>query len=161
MPAKKEGAMSKFRKFERREVPALNTASLPDLIFSILFFFMIVTNMRSVPVMTQWEAPTATELQKLEEKSLIVYIMIGKPQGNSDKYDAVLIQLNSDFVPLHQIPEQLQTLKKKVPVEEQEKMVTVMKVDKNTPMGLVNDIKQNLREAGILTIHYSAEKSIK
>jgi biopolymer transport protein ExbD len=153
--------MSKFRKSTNREVPALNTASLPDLIFTILFFFMIVTNMRSVPVMIQFEVPTATELQKLKEKSLLVYIMIGKPYKNSMKSTDILIQLNSDFVSLEEIPERLQALKKKVPIEEQEKMITVLKIDKNTPMGLVNDIKENLREAGILTIHYSVEKNMK
>jgi biopolymer transport protein ExbD len=152
--------MSKFRKSASREVPALNTASLPDLIFTILFFFMIVTNMRSVPVMTQFELPTATELQKLKEKSLLIYIMVGKSQGsNSTKSANIHIQLNSNFVSLEEMPEHLQNLKKKVPAEEQEKMVTVMKIDKDIPMGLVNDIKQNLREAKILTIHYSVEKT--
>ncbi|MDR0681655.1 MAG: biopolymer transporter ExbD [Dysgonamonadaceae bacterium] len=153
--------MSKFRKSTSREVPALNTASLPDLIFTILFFFMIVTNMRSVPVKIQFEVPTATELQKLKEKSLLVYVMIGKPHEKAMKNTDILIQLNSDFVSLEEIPERLQALTKKVPTEDQEKMIAVLKIDKNTPMGLVNDVKKKLREAGILTIHYSVEKNTK
>jgi biopolymer transport protein ExbD len=151
--------MSKFRKSTSLEVPALNTAALPDLIFTILFFFMIVTNMRSVPVMTQFELPTATELQKLKEKSLLVYIMVGKPQGYSTENETIRIQLNSDFVLLEEIPDHLLDLKKKIPAEEQEKMIAVLKIDKEIPMGLVNDIKQNLREANILMIHYSVEKT--
>jgi len=148
--------MSKFRKSEPREVPALNTASLPDLIFTILFFFMIVTHMRPVPIMTQFEIPNASELQELEEKSHVIYIMVGQKQGNTN--NDIVIQLNSNFVTIDEMPNQLETLKREIDAEDPEKIVTVLKMDKNTPMGLVNDIKQILREAEILTIHYSAEK---
>ncbi|GHV20737.1 biopolymer transporter ExbD [Clostridia bacterium] len=141
--------MSRFRKTEARAVPGLNTASLPDMVFTLLFFFMIVTNMRTVPVMTQFNLPAAAELQKLEEKSLIVYVMVG--QGTP-------IQLNSDFVTLEEMPEHLETIKAAIPEEDRGKMMAVLKIDKDIPMGLVNDIKQNLREAHILTVHYSAEK---
>jgi biopolymer transport protein ExbD len=150
--------MSKFSRSDTREVPALNTASLPDLVFTILFFFMIVTNMRTVPVMTQFELPEAAELDRLEEKSLIVYIMVGKEQGTADKGTGTTIQLNSDFVSLNEMPARLQDLKKEISTEEQEKMIAVMKIDKNVPMGLVNDIKQTLRDAKIVKLHYSAEK---
>jgi biopolymer transport protein ExbD len=150
--------MSKFSRSDTREVPALNTASLPDLVFTILFFFMIVTSMRTVPVMTQFELPTAAELDRLEEKSLILYIMVGKGEGTAGKGTETAIQLNSDFVSLEEMPAHLQDLKKKIPTEEQEKMIAVMKIDKDVPMGLVNDIKQILREAKIAKLHYSAEK---
>ncbi|GHT00014.1 biopolymer transporter ExbD [Bacteroidia bacterium] len=141
--------MSRFRKTEPRTVPVLNTASLPDMVFTLLFFFMIVTNIRTVPVMTQFNLPSAVELQKLEEKSLIVYVMVGK---------GTPIQLNSNFITLEEMPAHLKTIQAAVPEEDQGKMIAVLKVDKDIPMGMVNDIKQNLREAHILTIHYSAEK---
>ena len=147
--------MSRFRKSSPREVPTLNTASLPDLIFTILFFFMIVTHMTSVPVMTQFDLPTATELQKLEEKSLVVYVMVGK---NPENKSTPIIQLNSEFVRLEEMPVVLEGLKEKVLPGEQDKMMAVMKIDKNTPMGLVNDIKKILRESSILTVHYGANK---
>jgi len=69
--------MSRFRKNGRRSVPSLNTTALPDLIFTLLFFFMMVTNMRTVPVLTQYQLPAAAELQQLKEKSLLVWIMVG------------------------------------------------------------------------------------
>ncbi|MDR0541062.1 MAG: biopolymer transporter ExbD [Dysgonamonadaceae bacterium] len=142
--------MSRFRPSASRSVPGINTASLPDMIFTLLFFFVIVTNMRTVPVMTQFNLPVAEELQKLEEKSLIVYIMVGKDAS---------IQLNSDFVSLEEIPARLEKLKNDIPEEDRGKLIVVLKVDKDMAMGTVNDIKQYLRRAGILTIHYSAEKS--
>ena len=142
--------MSRFRASTHQEVPNINTASLPDMIFTLLFFFMIVTNMRTVPVMTQFNLPTAEELQKLEEQSLIVYVMAGP---NSP------IQLNTDFVTLEEMPAHLEGIINDVPQENRGKLIAVLKIDKDMPMGFVNDIKQNLRQAGILTIHYSAQKS--
>ena len=141
--------MSRFRTSTRREVPGINTASLPDMIFTLLFFFMIVTNMRTVPVMTQFNLPTAEEMQKLEEQSLIVYVMVGQDTP---------IQLNSDFIGLEEMPARLDALVNNVPQENREKLIAVLKIDKDISMGLVDDIKQNLRQAGILTIHYSAQK---
>lgn len=111
---------------------------------------MVVTNMRTVPVMTSFNLPTAEELQKLQEKSLIVYVMAGKDTP---------IQLNSDFIGLDEMPARLDSLKNSIPEKDRDQRIAVLKIDKDMPMGLVNDIKRNLRQAGILTIHYSAEKS--
>ncbi|MCL1936901.1 MAG: biopolymer transporter ExbD [Candidatus Azobacteroides sp.] len=141
--------MSRFSRSELREVPALNTAALPDLIFTVLFFFMIVTHMRTAPVTTLLDVPEVAELQKLNEKNLIVYLTIGKEKQ---------IQLNSSIVSLKEIPARLQDLKKNIPAEDQGKMLAVLNIDKDIPMGLVDDVKQILRESQILTLHYSAKK---
>jgi biopolymer transport protein ExbD len=141
--------MSRFSRSESREVPALNTSSLPDMIFTTLFFFMIVTHIRTTPVMIPVEVPTVAELQKLNEKKLIVYIVIGKEKR---------IQLNSGFVSLEEMFARLQDLKKETPAEDQGKIVAVLRIDKDVSMGLVYDVKQALRESHILTLHYSAEK---
>ena len=71
--------MGKFSKGGKREMPELNTSSLPDLVFAFLFFIMMVTSMREVTLMVQFRAPQATELQKLEKKSLVIFIYVGKP----------------------------------------------------------------------------------
>ena len=71
--------MGKFSKAGGREMPELNTSSLPDLVFAFLFFIMMVTSMREVTLMVQFRAPQATELQKLEKKSLVTFIYVGKP----------------------------------------------------------------------------------
>ena len=63
--------MGKFNKTGKRGMPELNTSSLPDLIFTMLFFFMIVTTMREVTLKVQFRVPQATELEKLEKKSLV------------------------------------------------------------------------------------------
>ena len=71
--------MGKFNKTGKREMPALNTSSLPDLIFTLLFFFMIVTTMREVTLKVEFKIPQATELEKLEKKSLVTFVYVGKP----------------------------------------------------------------------------------
>ena len=143
--------MSRFRKTGRRKVPSLNTASLPDLIFTLLFFFLLVANMRSVPTLTQFQLPQASELQKLKEKSLLVYLIIGRQSGE--------IQLNSELITLEDMPFKLQAIKEEMNPEDRNRSVVVLKIDKDTPMGLVNDIRQNLREAQLQTVYYTVEKS--
>ena len=73
--------MGKFNKTGKREMPALNTSSLPDLIFTLLFFFMIVTTMREVTLKVQFTLPEGTELEKLEKKSLVTFIYVGEPDS--------------------------------------------------------------------------------
>lgn len=148
--------MSRFRQTEKRSVPGLNTASLPDLIFTILFFFMIVTNMRTVAVMTQFDIPKASELQKLEEKKLLIYIFVGhRFDGEAQINSNWDIQLDSDFVTIDNLPALLEEKKQQIALENQDKLTVVMKIDKDAPMGIVNDIKQCLRKANLLTIHYA------
>jgi biopolymer transport protein ExbD len=149
--------LSRFRKTGSREVPSLNTASLPDLIFTLLFFFLLVANMRSVPTLTKFDMPNAIELQKLKEKSLLVYIIVGK-QNSEEKEKLPEIQLNNNFTTFEKIPENLLELKSEVKPEDLDKMVVVLRIDKNTPMGLVNDIRKMLREANLFTVFYAAEK---
>ena len=145
--------MSRFRKTTRREVPFLNTASLPDLIFTLLLFFMLVVNMRSVPMLTQFQLPNTQELQKLKEKSLLTYIIVGKTENGPAP-----IQLNNDFTTLDAMPEQLKSIKADIEPGERSKIIVILKIDKNTPMGLVNDIRQILREQNLLMVYYAAEK---
>ena len=97
--------MGKFNKTGKREMPALNTSSLPDLIFTLLFFFMIVTTMREVTLKVQFQVPQGTELEKLEKKSLVTFIYIGKP---TDQYRAKMgsesrIQLNDSYAEVGEV----------------------------------------------------------
>ena len=96
--------MSMFNR-RRYEVPGLNTASLPDLIFSVLFFFMIVTHMQKVAVKVQFRTPQGTELTRLTKKTAVTYIYIGKPEGNLQKTlgTATRIQLNDKFGNLDEV----------------------------------------------------------
>lgn len=150
--------MGKFNKSGGREMPELNTSSLPDLIFTLLFFFMITTSMREVQLKVMFSPPQATELEKLEKKSLVTYIYVGRP---TEQYRKMLgsesrIQLNDKFAEVSEIQDYIAQERASMREEDQGFMTVSLKVDKGTKMGIVTDIKQALREAQALKINYSA-----
>ena len=152
--------MSKFRKDDGKELPPISTASLPDIVFMLLFFFMVSTTMREVTVNVTQKLPEATELSKLEKKSLVSYIYIGEPKPQFQKVfgKAPRIQLNDQFSNVGDIPDYITAEREARDEAERPSMVTSLKVDVNTKMGLVTDVKQELRKAAALNINYSVRK---
>lgn len=152
--------MSKFRKEEGKETPPISTASLPDIVFMLLFFFMVSTTMREVDINVKQNLPEATELSKLEKKSLVSYIYIGEPKPQFQKVfgKAPRIQLNDQFATVSDISDYITAEREARDEAERPSMITSLKVDVNTTMGLVTDVKQELRKAAALNINYSARK---
>ena len=150
--------MGKFNKSGKRGMPELNTSSLPDLIFTMLFFFMIVTTMREVTLKVQFKTPQATELEKLEKKSLVTFIYIGKPtQELQAKMGAeTRIQLNDRFADASEVQDYIYQERENMKEEDQPFMQVSLKVDRETKMGIVTEVKQALRQAYALNINYSA-----
>ena len=150
--------MGKFNKGGGREVPELNTMSLPDLIFAFLFFIMMVTSIREVTMMVKLQLPKATELTKLEKKSLATYIYMGTPlERFQNKYGTeAVIQLNDEFATPNDIFDFVAAEKSSMSEADASYMTTILKIDKDTKMGIVTDVKQKLREADARKIFYSA-----
>ena len=150
--------MARIRKGEKREMPALNTSSLPDIIFMLLFFFMTVTSMKEVTYKVQINNPQATELTKLEKKSLVRYIYVGSPTRDLQRqYGAeTRIQLDDAFAEVNEIEEYIVNERSAMREEEQGKMTVSIKADKDTRMGIIGDIKQALRRSYALKISYAA-----
>lgn len=149
--------MTMFRK-RKHEVPALNTASLPDLIFSVLFFFMIVTHMQKVAVKVQYRAPQGTELTRLTKKTAVTYIYIGKPQEGLRKVygNKTRIQLNDKFAAPAEVADYVSAERDRMAPEDQNQMTVSIKADRGTQMGIINDVKMSLRQAKAYRINYSA-----
>ncbi len=150
--------MGKFNKSGKKGMPELNTSSLPDLIFSMLFFFMMITTMREVTLKVQFRAPQGTELEKLEKKSLVTFIYIGQPTAQFQKQmgSETRIQLNDKFEDVSAVQDYIYQERENMKEEDQPFMSVSLKVDKETKMGLVTDVKQALRQAYALNINYSA-----
>ncbi|MDR1454127.1 MAG: biopolymer transporter ExbD [Tannerella sp.] len=153
--------MGKFSKAGGREMPELNTSSLPDLVFATLFFFMMVTSMREVTLKIQFRAPQATELQKLEKKSLVTFIYVGKPTAEfvAKIGSESRIQLNDKFAEISEVGTYIGQEKSSMKEEDQPYMTVSIKADYETKMGIVTDLKQALRDAYALKISYSARKA--
>lgn len=150
--------MAKIRKQEKKSVPAVSTASLPDIIFMLLFFFMVSTSIKEVTYKVNIRVPEATELQKLEKKSLVRYIYVGEPRPEFQKQygKETRIQLDDSFAELNQIEMFIENERNAMKENEQGLLTVSIKADKETKMGIITDIKQALRRAQALKINYAA-----
>lgn len=147
--------MSKFGK-KKKDVPAVNTAALPDIVFMLLFFFMVATTMRETTLLIKPpKLPSATEVKKLEHKSLVSTIYIGKSKnttgGKGDK-----IQLNDKISNIGDVPNFIYSERDKHDAEDQKAMVTSIKADIKTNVGTVSDVKDQLIDVNALKISYSS-----
>ena len=140
------------------DIPALNTASLPDLIFSILFFFMLVVHMRKATVHVKYQVPTATELSRLYNKSSVQYIYIGRPVNRLGQVDGkdTVVQLNDHLTSIPEIRNYLIRLSAALPPEQRRQLSVSIKADRHVDMGTIMDLKQALREANVLNVNFTA-----
>jgi len=152
--------MSKFKKKTDKGLPAVSTASLPDIVFMLLFFFMVATKMRDSSVMVKNVVPEATELVKLEHKNLVntIYIGVPLPQYKAVYGSAPRIQLGDKFAEPEDIPFFIEKFKAKIPEPQRPMIFTSLKVDGDVTMGIVSDVKTELRKSGQLKLNYSAKR---
>ena len=141
-------------------MPEMNTSSLPDLIFTILFFFMMVTTMREVTLKVKFDKPTGTQLEKLARKSCTSFIYIGRPTDalKGQFGTGHRIQLNDKYAEAPEIYDYVMSDRGELAEVDKPFYTVSLKVDHNTPMGIITDVKQVLRKAYALKIVYSANK---
>jgi biopolymer transport protein ExbD len=145
--------MSKFKK-RKKELPAISTASLPDIVFMLLFFFMVSTVMRETELKLKVTLPFASEVQKLERKSLVSYIFVGKLKDQpGDK-----IQLNDRISDVSDVKYFIFAERESHPEDEIPLLTTSIKADLETSVGTITDIKEELRNVDALKINYSTKK---
>ncbi len=140
-----------IRKRRHRSVPTLNMASMPDLIFTVLFFFMIVTHMRTESVKVHVNVPEGQELNKPTSKRTVTNLYIG-----TDANGETRIQIGERIVSLDRVGSAILAISNSMSDEDREQYTVNIKADRNTPMGIVTDVKQELRKVGTLNIRYSA-----
>ena len=152
--------MSRFRKGNKKGMPAISTASLPDIVFMLLFFFMVTTVMRETTLFVNVITPKATEIKKMEKKSLVSYIYVGPPvkRLQSSYGTSARIQLNDAFASVDEIQEFIATEREARDEKEVPYMTTSIKADETVKMGIITDVKQELRKANALKINYSTRK---
>ena len=139
-----------------REMPEMNTSSLPDLIFTILFFFMIVTTMREVTLKVKFVVPAGTELEKLEKKSAVSFIYVGPPtdQLRAQYGSSTRIQLNDRYAEPSEVMDFI--YQERQSMSDQTAQVVSIKADQRTQMGYITDIKEVLRRSWALKVNYSS-----
>lgn len=118
---------------------------------------MTVTTMKDNTLMVENTLPNASEVKKLEKKDRVIYIYVGKP---SREYQKVFgtepkIQLNDKFASVSEVGDYILEERAKKPQELQNVLTTALKVDKDANMGLISDIKQELRKVNALKVNYT------
>ena len=149
--------MSKFRK-KKKGMPAVNTAALPDIVFMLLFFFMVTTTMRETDLkIDNPRLPSASEVKKLEHKSLVSTIYVGKAKDIKYGSGFNRIQLNDKISTADQVPAFIINARSKVSEKEVPFMTTSIKADKESSVGTITDIRIKLRDVNALKLSYSTQ----
>jgi len=148
-----------FKKGGKKQTPGVGTSS--DIVFMLLFFFMVTTQMRETENKVVVKLPTASESVKLERKDLSSYINVGTPitslqaqYGNETR-----IQLNDSFKTTKDIRDFVAAERESMSEADRAFMTVCIRADENTRMGIITDIKQELRRCSALKIMYSTTKS--
>jgi biopolymer transport protein ExbD len=154
--------MGRFKKEGKKDVPELNMGSMSDIIFMFLFFFMVITTMRESSLFVVVKIPKATEVQKLEKKALVSSINIGRPNQNHIKRlgPEPRIQLNDQFAEYTDIIEFVEAEKQRRNELDRTMITWSLKVDEKVKMGIVTDVKQELRKASAFKVNYATRKDI-
>lgn len=149
--------MSKFKKKSNtsQEIP---TSALPDIIFMLLFFFMVTTVLRETTINVKQKVPQATELRKLQRKSLVSYLYIGEPKNTVLYGDEPKIQANDVFIEPKDIVLWVSKEKDKLTEAERDQITIALKADEDVKMGLISDVQLQLREANARKLMYTVRQ---
>ena len=152
--------MAKFSRGGKKEMPGISSGSLSDIVFMLLFFFMVTTQLRSTEDLVMVKLPEASEVIKLERKDLASYINVGPPVKNMQaKFGTeARIQLNDSFKTTTDIRDFIAAERDSKSEADRQFMTVSIRADQDVRMGIVSDVKQELRRCSALKIMYSARK---
>lgn len=149
--------MAKFKKKSNtsQDIP---TAALPDIIFMLLFFFMVTTVLRESTILVKQSIPKATQLRKLEQKKLVSYLHVGKPNDPKKFGVEPKIQANDAFIDVDGVIQFIEEEKSKLAENEKDQITISLKVDDETKMGIIVDITEQMREVNARKLMYAASR---
>ena len=138
--------MSKFRKDDKKGQPAVNTAALPDIVFMLLFFFMVATRPKEKePANVDIEIPGSSVSIELDKDDETDYLWAGYPIDGGQNA-LVEVFLDDQFSPDYttkigpwktgNVPEDMEAFE----------VVTIFKIDDDVDMKTVYNIKEALRD---------------
>ncbi|WKK73991.1 biopolymer transporter ExbD [Marivirga salinae] len=151
--------MSKFKKktSASQEIP---TSALPDIIFMLLFFFMVTTVLRETEIKVEQKIPKAEQMKKIERKSLVTYLYIGKPKQTEKFGGEAKIQANDVFIEPKDVLLWVAKEKDKLSEQERDKITIALKVDSEAKMGIISDVQQQLRKANARKLMYNTRQLV-
>jgi len=153
--------MSKFKQSGKKEMPGLTSGSMSDIVFMLLFFFMVTTQLRETENKVMIRIPEASEAVKLERKDLAAYVNVGTPiRALQAQYGTdARIQLNDSFKTKEDIRDFIAAERESKSEADRSLMTVNIRADQDVRMGIITDIKQELRRCSALKIMYTARKA--
>jgi biopolymer transport protein ExbD len=136
----------KFKKKQASTKQSIPTASLPDIIFMLLIFFMVSTVLREYDIKVSYTLPSAKQIEKIDNKRLISYIWVGR-DGR--------IQIDDNLITIPEIQSIAARKRQQIP-----SVIVSLRIDEGSKMGIVTDIQQQLRKGDALRINYSAMQAL-
>ncbi|MEO1049424.1 MAG: biopolymer transporter ExbD [Bacteroidota bacterium] len=151
--------MAKFKKKTKtkQEIP---TSALPDIIFMLLFFFMVTTILRETTINVKQRIPDATQLRKLQKKSLVSYLYIGEPKKTAQWGTEPKIQANDVFIDTKDVTRWVNEERAKLKEVERDQMTVALKVDEDAKRGLISDVELELRKANARKLLYTTKRPV-
>lgn len=150
-----------FRKRRTREIPVISTAPLTDIIFILLFFFMVTSTIRMNSTRVKVKLPSTQTAEKKKDEETVCYIYIGEPMGNvAAGPGGMAVQVNDQVVDITQLVTVVTTERAKLPKYKQDKFIVSLKIHRDAKMKLVKEVKQLLKDAGALQIDYSGAQTL-
>jgi len=146
-------ASQKFQRGSSSTEPEFTTASLPDIVFMLLIFFMVATVLRETDIKVRTQLPQAEALTKIDQKRLISKVHIGPLKRGENQGDTA-IQIDDALIENRRTIRQIMYNK----LQEQPQLIVSLKVDQESEMEVVNEVQQELREANALRINYSSNR---
>jgi biopolymer transport protein ExbD len=151
--------MAKFGK-KTKTSENIPTSALPDIIFMLLFFFMVTTVLREQDILVEQKLPQATQLQKLQKKTLISYIYVGKPKNTALYGAEPRVQANDALLDTKAIVQWVNQ-ERDLLAEADRGLITIsMKADRDVKMGPISDVQTELREADARRVLYASTKKV-
>jgi len=149
--------MLQLKKNNPSKLPAISTASLPDIVFILLFFFMTVTTIKDQNLMVENTLPFANETEELNKRDRIVEIFVGwtKHGQGASPPGVIQAQINGRLVQIDEIGHQAIIALNNIPEHIRKTATVSIKADYKVKMGVIIDIKKQLREVNLLKINYT------
>lgn len=141
----------RFQKRSSDTSPGITTASLPDIIFMLLIFFMVTTVLRETEIQVRTELPDAEALTRIDERRLIANVYIG-PVISGEREGETAVQIDDALIENYNAIRTIMYNK----LQEEPRLIVSLRVDRESEMQIINEVQQELREAGTLRINYSS-----
>ena len=143
-------------KTKPRKMPEVSAASLPDIVFMLLFFFMVSTVMQDEKPKVKVLRPTAQEVEKIEERDLCATILVGYTDDNN----VPQIQADDQMIEVNQVGRFIQEKRSNLPESLSPKFITIIKADKDLPMEIITQIKEELKKVQAFKIQYATKQLV-